>query len=57
MVAAQQGNLSAVSALLAHRADPARRNPAGLSALDLARDAGHTEVARAIEKSMVKTER
>src|SRR4029453_10308558 len=27
MVAAQQGNLSAVSALLAHRADPARRNP------------------------------
>ena len=57
MVAALQGNLPAVSTLLAHGADPARRNPAGLSALDLARDAGHTEVARAIEKSTVKAER
>jgi ankyrin repeat protein len=57
MVAALQGNLPAASALLAHGADPARRNPANLSALEMARDAGHTEVARAIEKSMVKVEK
>ena len=54
MVAALQGNLSAVSALLEHGADPARNNPAGLSAFDLARDAGHAEAARTIEKYMVK---
>jgi ankyrin repeat protein len=57
MIAAIQGNLPAVSALLAHGADPVSRNPRGFSAVDLARDAGHTEVARAIEKSMVKAER
>jgi ankyrin repeat protein len=57
MVAAQQGNLPVVSALLTHGADPARRNPAGRSALDLARDAGHPEVAGVIEKSMAKAER
>lgn len=57
MVAAIQGNLPAVSALLAHDADPARRNPAGLTALDLARDAGHTEVARALEGVHVKAEK
>jgi ankyrin repeat protein len=54
MVAALQGNLPAVSALLAHGADPSRVNPGGRSALDLAREAGHTEVAGSIEKSVQK---
>jgi ankyrin repeat protein len=54
MVGALQGNLAAISLLLEHGADPARRNPAGRSALDLARDAGHAEAARAIEKHLAR---
>ncbi len=44
--AAQNGNMDLVQLLLAHGADPTARTNDGRSAMDFAKEGGHTDVAR-----------
>ena len=50
--AAFAGHLAIVGLLLTAGADPTRANPDGATALDLARDRGHTEIAAAIQNAI-----
>jgi uncharacterized protein len=50
--AAQNGSIATVERLLAAGADPAARNDDGKTALGLARDAGHGEIAERLERAL-----
>lgn len=48
--AAHNGDAGTVELLLAHGADPRARHDGGKTAAELAREAGHEEIARALER-------
>jgi ankyrin repeat protein len=54
MLTGIQGNVPMAALLLEKGADPTRKNAAGRTAVDLARENGHPEVAALVEHTIRK---